>query len=151
MMRAAPGSGPSAVLRAALLGLLVLVGLGAGTTDAGLLPRVAAAEPAAQAACSPRPRVQVSVTNSDANTLSVVVSVSPTGSGPTNALQLIRFGAARNATIDVPGGPTGSAGSFDQAYPAGTTQATFVVRRAGGAMTVPFTVVDVCGNWPTFV
>jgi hypothetical protein len=101
----------------------------------------------AQVACSPRPRVQLTTSSSGTDTLSVTVAVS--GSG--NALQAIRFGAARNAVIDLPGGPTGSAGNVNQTYPAGTAQATFAVRRAGGAMTVPFTVVDDCGDWRTFV
>src|SRR5438552_3675146 len=63
---------------------------------------VAAAVPAAQAACSPRPRVVVNSTNSGTNTLNVTVSVSPTNSGPANAIQRIQFGIARNAAIDLP-------------------------------------------------
>jgi hypothetical protein len=37
--------------------------------------------------------------------------------------------------------------------PSGTQETTFTVQRtaAGQAATVPFTVVDACGNWPTFV
>jgi hypothetical protein len=90
----------------------------------------------------------VTTTNSGTDTLNVTVAV--TGAG--NTLQAIRFGAARNATIDVTGGSTGSVGNVNQAYPAGTTQAAFVVhRQGGGAMTAPFTVVDGCGDWPTFV
>jgi hypothetical protein len=36
--------------------------------------------------------------------------------------------------------------------PAGATEFTFRVRRtAPGAVTVPFTVTDACGEWKTFV
>ncbi len=147
MPRGGEQRGWLAVLVSALVVLLLM------TRDDGTLVSIdtVSAAPAAQAACSPRPRVQLNVTNSGTDTLNVVVSVSPTSSGPTNALQAIRFGAARNATIDVAGGPTGSSGTITQSYPAGTTQASFVVHRQGGAMTVPLTVVDVCGDWPTFV
>jgi hypothetical protein len=129
--------------------VLVLVQL--ATLDGLGVPGDVEAAPAAQAACSPRPRVQINTTNTGADTLNVTVSVSPTTSGPTNLIQRINFGAARNAVIDVPGGPSGSAGNFTQTFGGTTTQATFSVRRQGGAMTVPFTVVDVCGDWPTFV
>jgi hypothetical protein len=39
------------------------------------------------------------------------------------------------------------------ALPAGISAADFTVERAtpGQATTVPFTVVDACGSWPTFV
>jgi hypothetical protein len=34
---------------------------------------------------------------------------------------------------------------------AGTRQVSFTIRRlAPGAATLPFTVTDDCGNWPTF-
>ena len=44
------------------------------------------------------------------------------------------------------------AGNFTTSIPAGSTSTAFRVRRAqAGAMTVPVTVVDGCGDWPTFV
>src|SRR5437016_1863256 len=112
MPRGGEQRGWLAVLVSALVVLLLM------TRDDGTMVSIdtVSAAPAAQAACSPRPRVQLNVTNSGTDTLNVVVSVSPTSSGPTNALQAIRFGAARNATIDVAGGPTGSSGTITQSY-----------------------------------
>jgi len=65
----------------------------------------------------------------------------------------LQFGAATNALIDVPGGPTGQTGSFTVNLPAGTQQTQFTVRRAtaGQATTVPLVVTDACGPWSTFV
>jgi hypothetical protein len=44
-------------------------------------------------------------------------------------------------------------GNFTVTFPPGTQQATFYVLRqtAGQATTVPLTVIDGCGAWPTFV
>jgi hypothetical protein len=82
--------------------------------------------------------------------LSVTVTATHDAFTPTNTLTLLQFGAATNALIDMPGGPTGSSGSFSYT-PSGSTL-TFTVRRAaGGSTTVPFTVTDSCGTWPTFV
>lgn len=68
-------------------------------------------------------------------------------------LLTLRFGAATNALLDVPGGPTGASGSFSVTLPPGTTQTSFVVRRAtaGQGVSAPLTVVDSCGEWPTLV
>jgi hypothetical protein len=76
-----------------------------------------------------------------------------TAGGSGNQLRRLQFGAATNALIDVPGGPTGSTGNVTVTLAAGTQQTTFLVRRVGSgtAGTVPLTVVDNCGDWPTFV
>jgi hypothetical protein len=71
--------------------------------------------------------------------------------GANNALRVLRFGAATNATVEA-GGQSGS-GNFTVSLPAGTREYSFVVRRAatGQAVTVPVTVTDGCGEVPTFV
>ena len=95
---------------------------------------------------SPRPAVKVTVSRTGVDTLNVSVTA---GHGPLSSL---RFGNATNAQIDVSGGQSNMTGNFVASIPAGTTSATFTVRRAqAGAMTVPLTVVDGCGDWPTFV
>jgi hypothetical protein len=66
-------------------------------------------------------------------------------------LQALRFGPATNGQIDAAAqsGP----GSFTIALTPGTAQTQFTVTRAtaGQAATVPLTVVDSCGEWPTVV
>jgi hypothetical protein len=99
--------------------------------------------------CSPRPEVAVTAVPAADGSLQVTVAARGT---PANALQSVRFGQGTNALIDA-GGQTGSTGNFTATLPAGTQQTTFTVRRAtaGQAVTVPLTVVDGCGEWPTFV
>ena len=107
---------------------------------------------AAASPCSPRPLVGVAAAPDGAGRLRVTVTAPTTAALSTNALQALRFGAATNALIDA-GGQVGATGSFSVALPAGTTQTSFVVRRAtpGLATTVPFEVVDACGAFPTLV
>jgi len=94
--------------------------------------------------CSPRPRVNVQVTQSGPGQIQVVVSA---GLG---SIQRIDFGAGTNSLVTIPGGPTDQPGGFSIAP--GRAQVSFSVQRsAAGAATVPFTVVDDCGAWPTFV
>jgi len=65
---------------------------------------------------------------------------------PNNALQELRFGAARNAVIEVEGQSRG-VGNTAVALATGTRQTTFIVRRASpGAVTVPLAVIDGCGE-----
>jgi hypothetical protein len=96
----------------------------------------------------------------------VAVSVQPSGPGalrvtltagtsdllPTNSLEVLRFGAATNALVEISGQPA-RPGNFDLALPRDTFQFTFVVRRAlaGQATHVPLIVLDRCGDWRTFV
>ena len=81
----------------------------------------------------------------------MTVSTTANPSFGANALKSIRFDEIRLAQIEAPGQPA-SAVPFTVSYPAGTTQATFVIRRtAAGALLTQMTVTDDCGTWPTFV
>jgi hypothetical protein len=99
--------------------------------------------------CSPRPPVRVTSTPESPGRLRVTVSTSGIG----GALSTLSFGAANNAQIDAPGAPPASTGNFDVSPSAGATSYTFTVRRvtAGRDVQVPFTAIDACGRWPTFV
>jgi hypothetical protein len=110
-------------------------------------PATATPTPTAQP-CVPRPRVSVSATSGGSGLLNVTVSVS----GATNAIGELRFGTARNAVIDLPDGRTGQTGGITYRPTSRQSRVTFQVRRtATGGATVPFTVVDDCGTWQTFV
>lgn len=95
--------------------------------------------------CSPtRPTVSVTTSPDGSGRLRVTVSVS----GGTR-IERIDFGVADNALIDI-GSVVGSRGSISPTIGAASTG--FTVRRqdSGRATTVPFTVRDDCGSWPTF-
>ena len=100
------------------------------------------------ASCSPRPNVGLTTTAVGDGRLQAVVSAGAAGI----TLQSLRFGAATNALIDA-GEYRGQTGNFTVVLPAGTSQTTFWVRQASTseAVTVPFVVVDTCGDWPTLV
>jgi hypothetical protein len=112
----------------------------------------ATATPITTGSCSARPAVNLSSVRSGPGTLQVTVVVGTNSALPTNGIREVRFGAARNASIDA-GGQAGRTGSFTVPLATPPHQFTFTVRRvtAGAATTVPFTVVDGCGDWPTFV
>ena len=94
---------------------------------------------------SQRPPVGVVVTPVNDATLSVRVTA---GQGYIRALE---FGDATNAWIDV-ANQTNLSGNASPPLPAFQTTTTFTVRRVGaGAVTVPVTVRDDCGAWPTLV
>lgn len=97
--------------------------------------------------CTPRPNVTVTTSSPSAGRLDVRVS---TGSARVSLVR-IEFQSGINALVDA-GTRVGSTGSFTLALPSGTTSTTFTLRRsaAGSGTTVPFTVVDQCGSWPTF-
>src|SRR5579884_4487016 len=97
--------------------------------------------------CNPRPKVTVNAQPSGANTLQVTLL--PGANGWINQVQI---GAATNARIDI-AGQTGVTGNQTFTLPPATTSLTFFVHHAttGQATTVPLTVVDTCGAWPTFV
>jgi hypothetical protein len=96
--------------------------------------------------CNPRPRVTVNVQPIGGNTLQVTIT--PEANGWINQIQI---GAATNASINV-AGQTGITGNQTINLPPATTTLTFQVIRSGsGSTTVPLTVVDTCGSWPTFV
>jgi hypothetical protein len=77
--------------------------------------------------------------------------VTLSASGPHNALRTLRFGAATNATIEASG--QRGAGNFTVNVAPGTVRSEFTLSRttAGQAVTVPLTVTDGCGDWPTVV
>ena len=83
----------------------------------------------------PRPRVTVQTTRLGNGRLQVNVRAT----GSTNAVQSVRPGTVPNAVVE--GTPVISG-----------LDASFVLRRTGpGAVTLPFTVTDACGEWRTFV
>jgi hypothetical protein len=94
--------------------------------------------------------VIVQTTKSTPGTLRVTVTAGTASSG-TNTLQQIRFGAGANAIIQA--GAQAESGNFTITIPAQSVTYTFDVRRTvpGAATTVPLTVVDRCGEWPTLV
>jgi hypothetical protein len=102
------------------------------------------------AACTPRPRVTQAVV-AGGGALNVHVESTPLNTSASNPLQQIRFGTLQNATVTL----NGQAISSDQTItlPPNTFGADLAVRRAtaGQTTTVPFTVVDGCGEWKTFV
>jgi hypothetical protein len=111
-------------------------------------PPTATATPTPIVSCSPRPPVTVRVAPTGSGLLDVSVTVSGAG----NVLRELRFGPAQNALLDLPDGRLGQTGGVSYQAPGGTVRATFRVRRsASGGTTVPFTVVDQCGGWQTFV
>jgi hypothetical protein len=102
--------------------------------------------------------------------LQVTVSVVPADCALSNQLTALRFADPRasvNERVDLPALAgltvqpplpgaqqlTGRHEAFTVSLPPGTTQLTFTVGRAtaGQPTTVNFTVVDGCGDWPTFV
>ena len=104
------------------------------------------------AACTPRPDVGLAAVPGANGTLQVTISARTSPTMQSNALQALRFGAGTNTLVNA-GTQGGATGAFTPALPAGTQQTTLTVRPAvaGQAMTVPLTVVDARGDWPTFV
>ena len=103
--------------------------------------------------CTPRPPVTVAIWNVSPGVLGVrVSSTARAANARASSLQQIRFGAAVNATIQVESAPA-STGTFALTVPASASSVTFIVTRIqpGQFTTVPLTVVDECGDWPTFV
>jgi CSLREA domain-containing protein len=106
--------------------------------------------PPPPSSCSPRPAVQVVSTRGAAGMLNVTVQA---GAG---SISRIDFGAPRalnNASISVANGPANQSQGFTFTPASGETTAQFVVtsENRGAPTTVPFTVIDGCGSWPTFV
>lgn len=68
-----------------------------------------------------------------------------------NAVHELQFGQLQNGTIAINGRPFISNQTY--AAPPNTPQATMVVTRMtpGQSTTIPRTVADLCGAWPTFV
>lgn len=117
---------------------------------ATLTPTVTAT--ATPVACDPRPALDVQVVQTGPGQLQVTVTARQAPGLATNVLHLIRFSPTSNATLTLPGGPTDSVGNVTITLPPNATSYVFTVRRvAEGAFRAPFTAVDSCGDWPTFV
>jgi hypothetical protein len=83
--------------------------------------------------------------------LQVTVTATANPGQATNTVQSIRFGPSNGAEVEIQGRPASGA-AFTIDLPAGATQTTFTVHRTvGGPVQTPFTVVDGCGEWKTFV
>jgi len=103
-------------------------------------------------ACSPRPPVAVSSVPTGDGRLAMTLTAGTQGPNGANRLTELRFGAGANTLVDV-AGQTGKSGAFTVPLNGSVVSVTFVVRRAtpGQATTVPVTIVDTCGDWPSFV
>ena len=101
-------------------------------------------------ACGPRPRVVQTVTPSG-STLQVHLASTPKNGGGSNPLSQLKFGSFQNATVTVNGQAVASGQTV--ALPANALTADFTVSRvtAGQAIMAPFTTVDGCGDFPSFV
>jgi len=82
--------------------------------------------------------------------LEVTVKAQTNAGTASNALDNITFGPIQNASVQL--GASGVAAGATVPL-GGASTAVFVVTRqtAGQSTTVPFTVKDACGAWPTFV
>jgi hypothetical protein len=100
--------------------------------------------------CGPRPKVQTTPV-AGGGKLQVHVETSATATLQNNPLKSVRFGALQNAKVTLNGQPMADNQTFTP--PTTTFTLDFVVERVtpGQPTTVPFTVVDGCGEWPTFV
>ncbi|MCC6179384.1 MAG: S8 family serine peptidase [Chloroflexi bacterium] len=100
--------------------------------------------------CAPRPSV-VSTVAVGGGALFVHVRPTPFNTPGTNLIQQVKFGTFENATVTLNGQPV-SSGQTVTLTP-GSQDVELSVRRAtpGRPTTVPFTVVDGCGEWKTFV
>ena len=83
--------------------------------------------------------------------LQVTVSATDVDGPSQNRLRELRFGQPLNGRIELAGQSQTAAHTY--AVPTVTDRVTFAVRRVtpGQPTTVPLTVVDECGAWPTFV
>jgi hypothetical protein len=84
--------------------------------------------------------------------LRVVVAAGTTAQTPNNRLVAVRFLPGANALVDA-GGQSNRTGSFTVGLPDRPSQTTFYVRRGapGSATTLPFVVIDDCGEFRSFV
>jgi hypothetical protein len=101
-------------------------------------------------ACSPRPRVVVNQSVGGGK-LQVHVESTLLNTNLPNPLQQFKFGAFQNAKVLMNGQPISSGQTVGM--PANATAADFTVERvtAGQPTMVKLTVVDLCGDWQTFV
>jgi hypothetical protein len=107
--------------------------------------------PPAGNACTPRPPVRLTTAPTTGGRLQVDVAVTTNPGQPANTVNSIQFGPSTSAEVEIPGRPA-SSGAFTLDLPAGTTHTAFTVHRtASGPVNMPFTIVDGCGEWGTFV
>jgi VCBS repeat-containing protein len=102
------------------------------------------------AQCTPRPQIRVGPATGDGRLTVHIEPTPPNGQQP-NALQQLRFGTTQNATVTLNGQTVVSGQTVT--LPPSTQAVDLTVERQNGAQatTVPFTVVDGCGSWQTFV
>jgi len=100
--------------------------------------------------CGPRPKVQ-SNPIVGAGKLQVHVETAATPTQQNNPLKQVTFGAVQNAKVTLNGQSIASGQVIGM--PVNTYAVDFTVERVtpGQPTTVPLTVVDGCGEWPTFV
>jgi hypothetical protein len=79
------------------------------------------------------------------------IEATPFSTQQPNALRAVRFGTFQNARVTLNGQTVTSGQVFT--VPAGSSAVDFTVERVtpGQPTTVPLTLVDGCGEWPTFV
>jgi len=102
--------------------------------------------------CAPRPRV-IPQPAASGGKLQVHVEATASSTPENNRLLRLEFGQLQNAHVTLNGRPITSGQTFTVADPVNTHGVDFTVERAtpGQPTLVPFTVVDDCGDWPTFV
>jgi VCBS repeat-containing protein len=100
--------------------------------------------------CGPRPQVRSDLSTGGGKLL-VHIEASALNNQQNNALKQITFGTPDNAIVTYNNQPIGKGDTIN--LPAATYAADFTVQRItpGQSTTVPFTIVDICGSWPSFV
>ena len=100
--------------------------------------------------CAPRPRVVPSLAPGGGK-LAVHVASTPLNGQQNNPLLQLQFETLENARVTLNGQPIASGQTYTA--PPNTFAVDFTVERVtpGHPTTVPFTVVDGCGSWKTFV
>jgi hypothetical protein len=100
--------------------------------------------------CDPRPKVIVSAVQTGPGVLTATIAAQTSTGTPSNALSSIRITKIVNAAVTVNGAPLTEGAAIPLPNLPGATLA--VQRQAAGQPShVAFTVVDVCGEWPSFV
>jgi len=102
--------------------------------------------------CSPRPKIAITNVRCASGQMRTTITATGIVNGADNTLRQVTFGDMRNVTVQLSGVGAVQSG---QVVPltAGAQTATFTLTRTatGQDVFVPFTVVDGCGPWPSFV
>jgi hypothetical protein len=100
--------------------------------------------------CSPRPRV-LTRTSTGGSGLQVAVEPTPLNTGQNNRISALRFDRLQNARVTVNGQAITAGQTVN--VPSNSVEQDFTVTRTtpGQATTVFFTVIDSCGEAPSFV